>query len=207
MKTCKFDGPECNGIDLIVSGLCRYHYYRRQRGDMSPKKVKFKGSPCIECGEPSYAVGRCKPHWLIYDRALKDARLKKNPPAAKGPDIEPCPVPGCKKNKRKRYSVCVAHRKAAARYSLEPEEYLAMVESGVCDICGRTEMQLVIDHDHRCCPSVPGRHDLASCGACVRGAICRLCNNALGMTGDNPEILRALANYLEEFDGLVRLRP
>jgi hypothetical protein len=174
------------------------------RGDDSPKKVKFKGSPCIECGEPSVAVGRCERHWKIYDASVKKKYTSSKP--KRGPDVEECPVPWCKQNKRKRYAICVSHRKLAARYSLEPEEYLTMVQSGVCSICNRTDMRLVIDHDHSCCPTMPGRHDTVSCGACVRLAICGLCNNALGMSGDNPEILRALADYLDGFSGVVRIR-
>jgi hypothetical protein len=73
-----------------------------------------------------------------------------------------------------------------------------------CEICGRdvlTPMHdsrtsrrsalLVVDHDHRCCPS--GAH---SCGNCVRGLLCHHCNSAAGMLRDDPELARSLADYL-----------
>jgi hypothetical protein len=31
-----------------------------------------------------------------------------------------------------------------------------------------------------------------------RGWLCKSCNNALGYVGDRPEVLRALADYLEK---------
>ena len=58
-----------------------------------------------------------------------------------------------------------------------------------CAICHRT-LPLVIDHDHACCP---GKR---SCGRCIRGLLCDLCNRGLGMFKDDPIRLRAAAEYL-----------
>lgn len=49
------------------------------------------------------------------------------------------------------------------------------------------------DHDHSCCSGVK------SCGKCVRGLLCRPCNSALGHFKDSPDVLRAAANYIEEW--------
>jgi hypothetical protein len=69
------------------------------------------------------------------------------------------------------------------------------VKGAKCEVCGSTE-NLGVDHDHSCCPR-NGRS--RSCGECVRGTLCQSCNMAL--TYDvTPEILRALADYLEKYE-------
>lgn len=86
-----------------------------------------------------------------------------------------------------------------ARYKLTPEQYEAMVvaQGGVCAICGSAESKhhsplLKIDHNRSCCPKD------RSCGKCVRGLLCSNCNRGLGMFGDNPAVLRAASDYLEQ---------
>lgn len=61
-----------------------------------------------------------------------------------------------------------------------------------CGICGRSDRKLVIDHDHRCCPSE------VACGRCVRGLLCHGCNVALGIFRDDPRLLRLAARYIEQ---------
>lgn len=63
-----------------------------------------------------------------------------------------------------------------------------------CAICPRpvsAGTETNIDHDKACCP---GRN---SCGKCVRGLLCRNCNTALGVFGDDPARLRIAAAYVE----------
>ena len=36
-----------------------------------------------------------------------------------------------------------------------------------------------------------------SCGKCIRGLLCKSCNHALGYMKDNPDVLRAAADYVE----------
>lgn len=87
---------------------------------------------------------------------------------------------------------------------ISPEIYADLLgtQRGVCAICRRPETtadpatgrvrSLSIDHDHACCP---GR----SCGACIRGLVCGLCNSMLGMAQDHAERLEAAARYLREY--------
>lgn len=63
-----------------------------------------------------------------------------------------------------------------------------------CPICEReiSVDECVVDHDHSCCP---GR---ASCGKCIRGLLCRNCNEGLGNFKDNPISLWRAFMYLAE---------
>jgi len=86
------------------------------------------------------------------------------------------------------------------RYGLAAGEYEAMLlmQGGRCAICGSLPTHgspLHIDHDHKCCA---GRE---SCGECVRGLVCRLCNWMLGNSQDTAYRLRAGAEYLERYCG------
>lgn len=71
-------------------------------------------------------------------------------------------------------------------------------QAGRCAICRTDEPggsgTWHIDHDHSCCP---GRK--ASCGRCIRGLLCTRCNIGLGNLQDNPETIRAAADYVERF--------
>ena len=70
-----------------------------------------------------------------------------------------------------------------------------------CDICHRPGQ--VLDHDHTCCGGQTPKIAAADrpkrlCGKCTRGLLCHACNNALGQMRDDPQWLRAAADYLEK---------
>jgi ribosomal protein S14 len=75
-----------------------------------------------------------------------------------------------------------------------------------CLICGKPETlvrkgqlcRLSIDHDHKCC----GKNK--SCKFCRRGLLCHDCNTGLGKFNDDPQLLRAAADYIEAH---ARKRP
>ena len=71
------------------------------------------------------------------------------------------------------------------KYGLTLTQYAEMVavQGGVCAICG-VSASLEVDHDHGA-----GK---------VRGLLCANCNRMLGMSHDNPDVLRAAIEYLEE---------
>jgi hypothetical protein len=85
-----------------------------------------------------------------------------------------------------------------------PERARRLLTDPACEVCGvdmlargrqangKVSVQLVVDHDHTCCPV-----DSRSCGKCVRGLICRTCNSAAGLLYDNPAIARSLGDYLD----------
>lgn len=84
------------------------------------------------------------------------------------------------------------------KYGLTVEQLDELLESqdGKCAICGVSGPDaarwnnLVVDHDHTCCPGKK------TCGKCVRGLLCSNCNCAIGLLGDNPETLMSAVAYL-----------
>ncbi len=68
-------------------------------------------------------------------------------------------------------------------YGLTLDERDQLLATG-CAVCGETEKKIMIDHCHKT--------------GSVRGALCHGCNVALGGAKDDPSLLRALADYLEE---------
>jgi hypothetical protein len=70
------------------------------------------------------------------------------------------------------------HRaKLIGKFNMTPEQYdeLLQKQNGVCAICKvKPEKRLLaVDHDRGCCPG------WKSCGKCVRGLLCMVCNTRL----------------------------
>ncbi len=78
-----------------------------------------------------------------------------------------------------------------AQYGITLDQYYGMLEEqgGVCEICKRTPGEnghsLHVDHDHETNKN--------------RGLLCRLCNAAIGMLQDNPELCETAACYLRRY--------
>lgn len=97
-------------------------------------------------------------------------------------------------NHKCRCNVCVYEMRMwrlETKYSVTREwfDQAVQTQNGCCAICNSRE-ELVVDHDHACCPGA------GSCGSCVRGLICTGCNQAIGLMKDDPDILLAAAAYL-----------
>jgi hypothetical protein len=84
------------------------------------------------------------------------------------------------------------------KYGLDEEKYQEILASQDfrCAICKRssntTEKEFAVDHDHKCCPGKK------SCGKCVRGLLCQVCNQALGMFQDSEQVLENAILYLQK---------
>jgi len=95
-----------------------------------------------------------------------------------------------KDGQRRRYE--------ANQYGLPEGFYQALYEAqgGRCAWCNKATgdaKKLAVDHDHRCCAGQ------TSCGKCVRGLLCGVCNQFLGYRmGDNPEVIQRGKDYLRE---------
>ena len=88
-------------------------------------------------------------------------------------------------------------RQNVKRYNITVEQFNEMISSQneKCAICKGKFWEEVssphIDHDHSCCPK-----QMSSCGKCVRGLLCRSCNQILGCSKDNLDTLRFAIAYL-----------
>lgn len=85
-------------------------------------------------------------------------------------------------------------------YSLGDQDYgyLYEFQGGVCAICNRANgatRRLSVDHDHACCKGS------TSCGKCVRGLLCRPCNDLLGHCRDDWRMLARAIRYLQSPHG------
>ncbi len=69
------------------------------------------------------------------------------------------------------------------RYGLTVDEYEAMLQQTEysCEVCSK-KFNLCVDHDH-----TTGR---------IRGILCKSCNTAIGLLGDDAEHVSAALDYL-----------
>lgn len=81
------------------------------------------------------------------------------------------------------------------KFGITVAQYIRLYGPKVCAICGSPDsivtgkvQRLVIDHDH----SKEGPES-------IRGILCHQCNLMLGYAEDNPAMLRAAADYLEQY--------
>lgn len=179
--------PECRRPQYC-KGLCTGHYQRmRQNVPMGqPWQEREEGRTCSVPGcDRGYATqGYCGAHLLRLERGqdLTTPLKPLNPKMA-----EECAVTTCV-NEVKRGITCTYHTRQAGKYGLEVPEYIR-ITAGVCDICGDDGL-ICIDHDHSCCPGA------GSCGKCVRGGLCRNCNNAIGLLKENLDNFNRAVEYL-----------
>lgn len=88
---------------------------------------------------------------------------------------------------------CAYIANLATKYKIYNIAELIEERSGLCDICKEPfNKKPHVDHDHDCCS---GDY---TCGECFRGLLCYGCNVAIGFMRDNPQSLRAAAEYLEK---------
>jgi hypothetical protein len=88
-------------------------------------------------------------------------------------------------------------RSAMKRYGVTLDWFMAKLEEqdGACILCGhvpppdgiKAASRLHVDHDH-----ITGA---------VRDLLCGRCNQGIGFFGDNPELLRKAAEYIERHRG------
>jgi hypothetical protein len=70
------------------------------------------------------------------------------------------------------------------------------LQTGRCAICEEIVLDLVMDHDHRCC-----NRSIGSCGKCLRGLLCQNCNVGIGAFRDDPIRLEKAIKYLGGYWG------
>ena len=98
---------------------------------------------------------------------------------------------------RNRKNATYYRSRTCARHGITIEQFNALLSSQdyKCPICESTlnpeqDKNAVIDHDHTCCSG------MYSCGKCVRGILCQMCNKGIGQLRDSPVILKNAIDYL-----------
>lgn len=155
-------------------GLCHTHYAQQRKEGKLTAQLKIKGSSLVRNADGNKLCCHCK-QWLPENQ-----------------------FGGGSKSLDKLASYCSRCTTLRA-FNMNRNDYDLMLskQSGVCAICAcapDNDKMLTVDHDHSCCDD--GRN---SCGKCVRGLLCNMCNAALGMMRDDPQRLRAGADYLDSF--------
>lgn len=105
-----------------------------------------------------------------------------------------CEVERChRKFKTQKSTMCTTHRSDMRRKGVTREQYLSLAQMQTCQSCG-SEDRIITDHLH-------GHHDRKDemCDKCIRGRLCSPCNTALGLLQEEPERMRQLARYIENF--------
>ena len=107
------------------------------------------------------------------------------------------PTPACRACWSKRYGHTAERSRIRRLYGISLEDYHDRISAagGLCEGCGRSEPRVAgstrkpkslgLDHCHR-----TGK---------PRGVLCTGCNLILGYAGDDPGLLRKLADYLEKY--------
>lgn len=88
-------------------------------------------------------------------------------------------------NHKESTKLRVRDRNLILRYGITLAEYTKMMEerNGCCDICGKKENKLHVDHDHNT--------------GIVRGLLCGNCNRAIGLLKDRIEVAQKVITYLD----------
>ncbi len=91
---------------------------------------------------------------------------------------------------RKKQTDSNGHLKRTFGIGLDEFEQMFEAQGRVCAICGSPDSKhknakFCVDHDHET--------------GLIRGLLCKTCNWMLGHSGDNPDVLRKGADYLERF--------
>lgn len=180
-RVCCVDGCEAKPV------------YKFRCTEHAPDRPVFVAGSCkiANCDRPATAKDVCLMHYRRFRRhGTYDLGLVKT--------CETCETSFRTEQHNARNCPKCAERLPWAssvklNYKLSVAEFLRMLteQGDVCAICKRNpDGHFAVDHDHACCPGKK------SCGRCVRGLLCRSCNWAIGHMQDDPQRLRAAADYL-----------
>jgi predicted Zn-ribbon and HTH transcriptional regulator len=171
-----------------AKGLCQSHYARWKReGDSALGPLYSKGKYKIERATRGLPEGMKRCADCEEEKFLDEFRVASPSTVRSHPSItHSAKCSGCEyKNRR----INIARRNFG---EVGVELTLLILDGAGCESCGRNDLKMAIDHDHRCCPTIK------TCGKCVRGILCSNCNTSAGLQGDSSSNLRALADYLDK---------
>lgn len=199
MSMCRFE-------DCIrpshCKGLCEPHYRQQLRGeelrplhrDFSP--VVYPPGKIEGCLEMSYRkkLRLCSAHYYQYRRGTLEGP---GPRSCENCEREFVPLKlrtaRCCSQKCNR-AIC----RLRTRHNTTPTYINALLrqqdfQCAICH-CAMDRISAHIDHDHRCCS------DRISCGECIRGLLCPLCNRGLGIFKDSTGNLTSAVEYLNRYE-------
>lgn len=144
---------------------------------------RTKGRTCRECNK----------EWLRHRRASKPNEMRE---AARASYRKHSKTRGDRRKKYREEKPDYWRARWIAKYGLTVAQYDLMfdLQNGVCGICAKPEtrldkrtgvcMRLCVDHHHAT--------------NTVRKLLCTRCNAILGLVGEDPELLKNMAAYLEQ---------
>ena len=92
--------------------------------------------------------------------------------------------PKCKScQSKKRATYYKPHQYMRTKFKLTEDQYNDLMKNENCQICNAELTKKCIDHCHSTNK--------------IRGVLCNNCNTALGLVGDNTQILQSMIEYLQ----------
>lgn len=159
------------------------------------------------CGKPHTAKGYCQTHYMRFRRTGSTGPMSRVPTNERySPNgLRLCSTcrryldqtefskwnrspDGLKGSCRE----CLRAKRIQEKYGLSVDDYQKFMDAqgGQCAVC-KCDLEVpVVDHDHDCCPGDQ------TCGNCVRGLLCIVCNVRLGVL-ENTNWIANARTYLE----------
>jgi hypothetical protein len=137
-----------------------------------------KTGHCYWCGVNVPVIRKAKKYYCAQDMDIPNV-------IKKAPD----------KSAAKYRSLEAKVKRLHSQYSLTYYQYLWLLDecNYACPLCldpFTKDSPPHVDHNHSCCP------DKNSCGECVRGLLCRMCNSGIGYFRDSSRALTRASEYL-----------
>ena len=198
---------DCSSMSFIeYRDMCKSHFFSmRKRGLLGPRPF----FPCKEegCDNEARVIssGLCTKHLYREYRKKKKMKTAEASVDSKSATVKHCyycsedrDIELFSRNSKSSDGRAITCNRCVTlrRHNLTFSQFQSIVESqgAVCAVCREDYgTKYNIDHDHSCCPG--GN----SCGECVRGVLCGMCNKGLGFFKDNISRITEAAEYLKKY--------
>lgn len=160
--------------------------------------MRYRRKLCPSCGEKEIDIDSktCRPCWIqtMHLNPKPKFTAYKKEHFKNDEDFEMFKERH-KKNRRK--SVL----KQKFKITLEQYEQMLAEQNYKCAICEISQEEygknFSVDHNRKCCSGS------ISCGKCVRGLLCNICNLVIGNMNDEGDILMKAVEYLNKNKGRI----
>lgn len=194
--TCKRHGPH----PCKLGCTCSRHLKTRKKCDAGCTCGRHRVQRC----DPGCTCSRHRPAWNRYTeeqraKALDRKRAKNAAYMLQRRLVDP---ERARREGREQYKRNGRKHNLRWKFGISPGQLAAIRsrQNGCCYLCEESleQRNVHIDHDRSCCPGD------RSCGLCIRGVACQLCNQGIGQFGDDPARMRRVADNLERANAKVR---